>query len=84
MNIIERVQSPTPTFFRKVRKIGLILVAVSGALLAAPVALPAALITAATCLGVAGSVATVISQTATEADAAEKKEEPSHGYQPPF
>jgi hypothetical protein len=84
MNIIERVQSPTPTFFKKVRKIGLILAAVSGAILAAPVALPATVITIATYLGLVGGVATAVSQTATEADAAEMKEEPGNGYTAPF
>jgi hypothetical protein len=39
MNLSERVQSPTPKFFKKVRNIGLILAAISGTLVAAPIAL---------------------------------------------
>ena len=32
-NIIQRVQEPTPRFFRKIRNAGLLLTAVSGALM---------------------------------------------------
>lgn len=78
MTLKQRLGAPTPPFFKKIRRIGLILVAVSGAVIAAPVALPAAVVTTATYLGLAGTVATVISQAATEDD---KKEEP---YEPPF
>jgi len=63
-NIIQRVQEPTPRFFRKIRNAGLLLTAVSGALLTAPVALPAALLTAAGYLAIAGAIAGAISQTA--------------------
>jgi len=64
MNIIQRIQAPTPKFFKVLRTVGLALAAASGALLAAPVALPAGIITLAGYLTVAGSVATAISQTA--------------------
>jgi hypothetical protein len=64
MNVIQRMQAPTPKFFRVLRTIGLALAAASGALLAAPIALPAAVITAAGYLTVAGSVITAVSQTA--------------------
>ena len=73
MNIIERIQAPTPTFFKKVRKIGMILTGISGAVLAAPLYLPDAVVTVATYLGIVGSVATVISQAATEADVTDYK-----------
>jgi hypothetical protein len=66
MTIIERVQAPTPRFFKKVRSIGLILAAVSGTLLAAPIALPAMVIQIAGYLGVASAVASAVSQTAVE------------------
>lgn len=62
--ILQRVQEPTPRFFRRIRNAGLILTAVSGALLTAPVALPAMLITAAGYLAVAGAIAGAVSQTA--------------------
>ena len=41
MNLPERVVSPAPTFFQKLRNIGLALAAISAANIAAPVALPA-------------------------------------------
>lgn len=66
MNIINRIQAPTPKFFRKVRTIGLVLAAVSATLLASPIALPAMVIQVAGYLAVAGSVATAVAQTATE------------------
>jgi ABC-type long-subunit fatty acid transport system fused permease/ATPase subunit len=63
-NIIQRVQEPTPRFFRKIRNMGLLLTAVSGAVLTAPVTLPAVLMTAAGYLAIAGAIASAISQTA--------------------
>lgn len=66
MNIIQRVKAPTPKFFRVLRTIGLSLAAVSGALLASPIALPAAVIAAAGYLTVAGSVVTAVSQVAVQ------------------
>ena len=58
------MKAPTPKFFRVLRAIGLALAAASGALLAAPVALPAAVIIIAGYVAVAGTVATAVSQTA--------------------
>lgn len=66
MKIIERMKRPTPPFFKKLRAVGLVLAAVGGVLIASPVALPVALVTAGGYLIVAGSVATVVSQTAVE------------------
>lgn len=66
MNIIQRVKSPTPPFFKKLRTAGLVLAAVGGVLVAAPVALPAAIVAAGGYLIVAGSVATAISQTVVQ------------------
>lgn len=74
MSMLERIEAPTPSFFKKIRKIGLILTAISGALLAAPITLPSVLTTIAAYLGVAGTVATAISQTATEDESVSKKE----------
>ena len=62
MKITERYKKPTPTFFRKLRNIGIAMAATGGAIIAAPVALPALLITISTYLTVAGTVATAISQ----------------------
>lgn len=68
MKIIDRIKAPTPKFFRVLRTVGLALAAASGALLAAPIALPAGVITIAGYLTVAGSVATAISQTAVQGE----------------
>jgi hypothetical protein len=68
MNIIERVEAPTPKFFKKVRNIGLVLAAISATLLTTPVVLALVVIKIASYLAVAGSVASAVSQTATEAD----------------
>lgn len=62
MKIIDRLKQPTPTFFRKLRNIGIALSATGGAIIAAPISLPAILVTIATYLTVAGTVATAVSQ----------------------
>jgi len=66
MEILNRMQSPTPKFFKKIRNIGLILAAISGTILAAPITLPAIVIQVAGYAAVAGAVATAVSQTVTE------------------
>lgn len=60
------MQSPTPGFFKKIRTIGLVLAAVSATIIATPIALPAIVITVAGYIGVAGTVAIAVSQTAVE------------------
>jgi hypothetical protein len=62
MKLKERYTKKTPTFFRKLRNIGIALVATGGAIIAAPISLPAFVITIATYLTVAGTVATAVSQ----------------------
>ena len=62
MTIVERYKKPTPKFFRVLRNIGLALATAGGAILTAPISLPATLITIATYATVAGSVATAVSQ----------------------
>ncbi|MDG1805926.1 hypothetical protein [Flavicella sp.] len=66
MKLHERYQKRTPSFFRRLRNIGIALAAASGAILAAPVVLPAALISIATYVAVAGTVATAVSQAVVE------------------
>ena len=73
MNIIERYQKPTPKFFKKLRNIGIALATAGGAILAAPVVMPAMLISIATYLTVAGSVAVAVSQAVTQDGSAEAK-----------
>ena len=60
--IMDRVKAPTPKFFKVLRNIGLIMAGVGTVILTAPVALPAALVTAGGYLVTAGGVATAISQ----------------------
>jgi uncharacterized membrane protein HdeD (DUF308 family) len=66
MNIQERAKAPTPKFFRILRTIGLSLLAISGSILAAPIALPAALVTAAGYAAIAGGVISAVSQITVE------------------
>lgn len=62
MNLIERAVSPTPTFFQKLRNIGLALAALSAAIIASPVVLPTIVVTIAGYLAVAGTVLGAVSQ----------------------
>jgi len=68
MNLVDRAKAPTPSFFKKLRNIGIALTAVSAAILTAPVSLPAAIVTAAGYLAVGGSVVTAVSQITTESE----------------
>ena len=68
MNLLERVVSPTPTFFQKLRNIGLVLAAISAAIIGAPVALPAIITTIASYLAVAGTVLSGVSQVTIPED----------------
>ncbi len=64
--IVERVKAPTPKFFRTLRTIGLVLAAISGTLIAAPVAVPVVVTQVAGYLALAGAVASAVSQTAVD------------------
>ena len=66
MEILERAQAPTPKFFRVLRSIGIALLAISGAVLTAPVALPAVVITIAGYTAVAGGVLSAVSQVTVD------------------
>jgi len=66
--IQERITLPVPKFFKKVRNIGLILGAVGGAILGSPVALPAAVVTAAGYLVTVGIVSSAVSSVAVRQD----------------
>jgi len=70
---VERCKADTPPFFKKMRLVGLALAAVGGVLVAAPIALPAAIVTAGGYLIVAGSVATAVSQVAVKDEECEPK-----------
>lgn len=62
MNVVQRAKAPTPKFFKILRSIGLALLAVSGSIIAAPVALPALVVTIAGYSAVAGGVLSAVSQ----------------------
>lgn len=68
MNLVERAMSPTPTFFQKLRNIGLALAAISAALFATPIAIPAIIKTIAGYLAVAGTVLSGVSQITVPED----------------
>lgn len=66
MNVVERAQAPTPKFFKVLRSIGIIVATIGGAILTAPVALPAAIVSVGGYLAVAGGVISAISQVTVD------------------
>jgi hypothetical protein len=68
MNLVERLAAPTSKFFRIIRNVGLCLAAAGGAIIAAPIALPAELVAIAGYLAVAGSVMTAVAQATVESE----------------
>jgi hypothetical protein len=69
LNLVARVQSPTPPFFKKLRTIGLVLAAISGTLVATPIAVPLLVTKIAGYLAVASGVLSAVSQTAVDDNA---------------
>ncbi|UOE39165.1 hypothetical protein [Chryseobacterium oryzae] len=74
-NLVNRIQEPTPKWFKIIRSAGLILSAVGGTLVAAPVALPATLVSIGGYLLLGGTLASAISQTAISSEEFGKKSE---------
>ena len=70
MNIVERVQAPTPKWFKILRSVGIALASVGGVIIASPVALPVGIVSAAGYLVLGGSIISVVSQTAVKAEEA--------------
>jgi hypothetical protein len=68
MNIVERYKKPTPKFFKTLRNIGIALATAGGAIIAAPITMPAIAVTIATYMTVAGTVATAVSQAVVTDD----------------
>lgn len=62
MKVVERIKAPTPKFFKILRSIGLALLAISGTIVAAPIVLPATVVTVAGYMAVAGGVISAVSQ----------------------
>ena len=65
---MSRLTKPTPEWFVRIRTIGITLGAVGGAILAAPIALPATIVTVAGYLITVGGVAAAVAQTAKEGE----------------
>ncbi len=62
MKLTKRYTKKTPKFFRTLRNIGIALATAGGIIIAAPISLPAIVVTVATYLTVVGTVATAVSQ----------------------
>lgn len=75
MNIVERYKKPTPKFFKTLRNIGIALTTVGGAIIAAPISMPAIVATIATYMTVAGTVATAVSQAVVTGNVDEESNE---------
>jgi len=67
-NLLQRVSSPTPKFFKVLRDIGLALAALGGAVLTAPVSVPATVTSVAGYVAVAGGVLTAVSQATVKGE----------------
>lgn len=65
MTIQQRILAPTPPFFKKLRNIGITLLAIGTSIMSAHVALPAILVKIASYLALAGTVTATVSQAAT-------------------
>lgn len=65
MTLQQRIQAPTPPFFKKLRNIGLALLAIGTSIMSAHMALPDILVKIAGYLALAGTVTATVSQTAT-------------------
>jgi hypothetical protein len=68
MNMKERWSAPTPKFWKRVQKIAITVGAVAGVIIAAPITLPAAVVTVATYAITAGTVAATLSQLTIESN----------------
>ncbi len=68
LNIVQRIVTPTSGFFKKIRTIGMVLAAIGGAIVAAPVTLQAIVESVAGYLTVAGGVMTAVAQASVEGE----------------
>lgn len=74
MTIAQRVKAPTPKFFKVLRTVGIALATAGGTILAAPVALPAVVLTIGGYATLAGTVITAVSQTAVKKEESAEEE----------
>jgi hypothetical protein len=66
MSIKQRWSAKTPKFWRKVQRVAITIGAIAGVIIAAPITLPAAVVTVATYAITAGTVAATLSQLTIE------------------
>lgn len=64
--VVKRWKSETPSFWKKVQKIGLIAGGIGAVIIASPIALPAIVASVGGYLALAGSVAATLSQLTVE------------------
>ncbi|TYP97450.1 hypothetical protein C7447_104136 [Tenacibaculum adriaticum] len=79
MNIVERYKKSTPKFFKTLRNIGIALATAGGAIIATPISMPALVVTIATYMTVAGTVATAVSQAVVKDDDNTETDEANDG-----
>ena len=60
--IFERISEPTPSFWKRIRKYGLIAGAIGGAIMTAPVSLPVGIVAIGGYLATVGAVTATLSQ----------------------
>jgi uncharacterized membrane protein HdeD (DUF308 family) len=80
MNIVKRATAPTPKFFKILRNIGLVLAAIGGGILTAPVSLPVGLVTAGGYIVLAGGVLSAVSQITVDDNAIQLREKSKDDY----
>ena len=68
LTLAQRVLAPTPSFFKKIRNIGVVIGVIGAALLSAPVTLPVVVTTVAGYLVLAGSIITSVAQTTVKGE----------------
>lgn len=71
-NVVERALAPTPKFFKTLRTVGLVMAAVAGTVLTAPVSLPIVIIQVAGYIAVAGGVLSAVSQVTVDTEMKKK------------
>ena len=64
--IVNRMKKPTPSFFKKLRNVGLTVAAAGTTLLAAPISLPLLIVKIGGYLALAGGVMSTVSQSAVK------------------
>ena len=75
LTLAQRLEAPTPKFFRKLRNIGLVLAAVGATIIASPVALPVIIVQVGGYLTVAGSILTAVSEATVDEEEMEVQNE---------